>query len=129
MLNKIVIVGRITKQPELIEKEELSYVHFNVATERHYKYQGENKSSVDYIFCKAYGKTANNIAEYTQKGTLVGICGYMRSSKYEKDGQTHFVMELIVETIKFIASPFEQTDSKELSSNQIIEGGPAFELQ
>lgn len=129
MLNKIVIVGRITKQPELIEKEDLAYVHFNVATERHYKQQGEHKSSVDYIFCKAYGKTACNIAEYTQKGTLVGVTGYMRSSKYEKDGQTHFVMELIVETIKFIAFPHESSDSNHFSSNQIKEGSPAFELQ
>ena len=55
------------------------------------------------MLCKAFGKTATNIEKYTSQGTLVGITGQMRSRKYEKEGQTHFVTELYVETIKFMS--------------------------
>ena len=54
------------------------------------------------IYCvKLSAKQHTNIEKYTSQGTLVGITGQMRSRKYEKEGQTHFVTELYVETIKF----------------------------
>ncbi|MBE5661258.1 single-stranded DNA-binding protein [Staphylococcus sp. SS251] len=102
MLNKIVIVGRLTKDVQIFEKEERKVATFCVATQRNYK--DENGEIVcDYIFCKAFGKLASNIDKYTNQGTLVGITGQMRSRKYDKDGQTHFVTELYVETIKFMS--------------------------
>ena len=86
MLNKIVIVGRMTKDAQIYEKEDNKIATFCVATERNYK-----------------DETATNIEKYTSQGTLVGITGQMRSRKYEKEGQTHFVTELYVETIKFMS--------------------------
>ncbi|MCO6204703.1 single-stranded DNA-binding protein [Staphylococcus epidermidis] len=102
MLNKIVIVGRMTKDAQIYEKEDNKIVTFCVATERNYK-DDNNEISTDYLLCKAFGKTATNIEKYTSQGTLVGITGQMRSRKYEKEGQTHFVTELYVETIKFMS--------------------------
>ncbi|MCG2371630.1 single-stranded DNA-binding protein [Staphylococcus epidermidis] len=102
MLNKIVIVGRMTKDAQIYEKEDNKIATFCVATERNYK-DDNNEISTDYLLCKAFGKTATNIEKYTSQGTLVGITGQMRSRKYEKEGQTHFVTELYVETIKFIS--------------------------
>ena len=102
MLNKIVIVGRMTKDAQIYEKEDNKIATFCVATERNYK-DDINEISSDYLLCKAFGKTATNIEKYTSQGTLVGITGQMRSRKYEKEGQTHFVTELYVETIKFMS--------------------------
>ena len=102
MLNKIVIVGRMTKDAQIYEKEDNKIAKFCVATERNYK-DDNNEISTDYLLCKAFGKTATNIEKYTSQGTLVGITGQMRSRKYEKEGQTHFVTELYVETIKFMS--------------------------
>lgn len=102
MLNKIVIVGRMTKDAQIYEKEDNKVATFCVATERNYK-DDNNEISTDYLLCKAFGKTATNIEKYTSQGTLVGITGQMRSRKYEKEGQTHFVTELYVETIKFMS--------------------------
>lgn len=102
MLNKIVIVGRMTKDAQIYEKEDNKIATFCVATERNYK-DDNNEISTDYLLCKAFGKTATNIEKYTSQGTLVGITGQMRSKKYEKEGQTHFVTELYVETIKFMS--------------------------
>ncbi|MGW9969817.1 single-stranded DNA-binding protein [Staphylococcus epidermidis] len=102
MLNKIVIVGRMTKDAQIYEMEDNKIATFCVATERNYK-DDINEISTDYLLCKAFGKTATNIEKYTSQGTLVGITGQMRSRKYEKEGQTHFVTELYVETIKFMS--------------------------
>ncbi len=102
MLNKIVIVGRMTKDAQIYEKEDNKIATFCVATERNYK-DDINEISTDYLLCKAFGKTATNIEKYTSQGTLVGITGQMRSRKYEKEGQTHFVTELYVETKKFMS--------------------------
>ena len=102
MLNKLVIVGRMTKDAQIYEKEDNKIATFCVATERNYK-DDNNEISSDYLLCKAFGKTATNIEKYTSQGTLVGITGQMRSRKYEKEGQTHFVTELYVETIKFMS--------------------------
>ncbi|MCG2362032.1 single-stranded DNA-binding protein [Staphylococcus epidermidis] len=102
MLNKIVIVGRMTKDAQIYEKEDNKIATFCVATERNYK-DDNNEISTDYLLCKAFGKTATNIEKYTSQGTLVGITGQMRSRKYEKEGQTHCVTELYVETIKFMS--------------------------
>ncbi|HCY8682893.1 TPA: single-stranded DNA-binding protein [Staphylococcus aureus] len=117
MLNKIVIVGRLTKDAQIFEKEDRKIATFCVATHRNYKY--ENGEIVcDYLFCKAFGKLASNIERYTNQGTLVGITGQMRSRKYDKDGQTHFVTELYVETIKFM-SPKSQNN--EILSDSILD--------
>ena len=102
MLNKIVIVGRMTKDAQIYEKEDNKIATFCVAPERNYK-DHNHEISTDYLLCKALGKTATNIEKYTSQGTLVGITGQMRSRKYEKEGQTHFVTELYVETIKFMS--------------------------
>ncbi|AMY06646.1 single-stranded DNA-binding protein [Staphylococcus condimenti] len=129
MLNKIVIVGRLTRNPQLAEKEGSEIASFSVATERNYNYQGQTQQAVDYIFCKAYGKIAINIAKYTKKGSLVGITGHMRSYKYEKDKQTHFMTELVVETIKFISNPNsnESSSSNQPTITDDFEGSPALQ--
>ncbi|QGY86564.1 single-stranded DNA-binding protein [Staphylococcus epidermidis] len=115
MLNKIVIVGRMTKDAQIYEKEDNKIATFCVATERNYK-DDNNEISTDYLLCKAFGKTATNIEKYTSQGTLVGITGQMRSRKYEKEGQTHFVTELYVETIKFMSSKNKNNETP--SDNQ-----------
>ncbi|WP_341775527.1 single-stranded DNA-binding protein [Staphylococcus pasteuri] len=110
MLNKIVIVGRLTKDAQIYEKEDGNKVAtFCVATERNYKDQN-NEIACDYLYCKVFGKTASNIEKYTHQGSLVGITGQMRSRKYEKDNQTHFVTELYVETIKFMSSKAKESN-------------------
>ena len=104
--------------PKYMKEEDSRVATFCVATERNYKDEN-NEVSSDYLLCKAFGKTATNIEKYTSQGTLVGITGQMRSRKYEKEGQTHFVTELYVETIKFM-SP--KTKSNEIiSQNQFDE--------
>ena len=74
MLNKIVIVGRMTKDAKIYDNEEVKIATFSVATERNYKDEND-EIACDYIFCKAFGKMASNIEKYTSQGSLVGITG------------------------------------------------------
>ena len=103
MLNKVVLVGRLTKDPQKVEKEEMQKVIFSIAVERPYKNQN-GEYATDFIFCKAFGKLAQHIVKYTHQGMLVALTGHMQSYKYEKASQTHFVTELCVETIKFLST-------------------------
>ena len=107
MLNKIVIVGRMTKDAQIYEKEDNKIATFCVATERNYK-DDINEISTDYLLCKAFGKLPLILKSTLVKVLLVGITGQMRSRKYEKEGQTHFVTELYVETIKFMSPKIKQ---------------------
>ncbi|SKU96772.1 Single-stranded DNA-binding protein ssbB [Mycobacteroides abscessus subsp. abscessus] len=86
MLNKIVIVGRMTKDAQIYEKEDNKIATFCVATERNYK-DDNNEISTDYLLCKAFGKTATNIEKYTSQGTLVGITGHnqFENNTYQPD--------------------------------------------
>ena len=116
MLNKIVIVGHVTKDAKIYDNEEVKIATFSVATERNYKDEND-EIACDYIFCKAFGKMASNIEKYTSQGSLVGITGQMRSRKYEKEKQTHFVTELYVETIKFMSPKLNNEKLSDSSLN------------
>ena len=72
MLNKIVIVGRMTKDAKIYDNEEVKIATFSVATERNYKDEND-EIACDYIFCKAFGKMASNIEKYTSQGSLTGF--------------------------------------------------------
>ncbi|MHC3758418.1 single-stranded DNA-binding protein [Staphylococcus succinus] len=102
MINNIVIVGRLTKAPKIFEKEGGKLATFCVAVTRNYKDKHQN-TICDYLYCKAFGKIASNIEKYINQGSLVGITGQMQSRKFTKEGQTHFVSEIYIETIKFMS--------------------------
>lgn len=109
MINSIVIVGRLTKDPKIYEKEGNKLATFCVAVSRNYKDKNQ-KDICDYLFCKAFGKIANNVEKYINQGSLVGITGQMQSRKFEKEGQMHFVSEVFIETIKFMSPRSKNED-------------------
>lgn len=137
MINNIVIVGRLTKDPKIYEKEGNKLATMCVAITRNYRDKDQN-TICDFLYCKAVDKIANNIELYLTKGSLVGITGQMQSRKYEKEGQMHYVSELFIETIKFMSprnkdevsefhetSPIDQVcnsiKDKSLQDNEIYE--------
>src|SRR5699024_61544 len=87
MINSIVIVGRLTKDPKIYEKEGNKRATFCVAVSRNYKDKNQN-IVCDYLFCKAFGKMANNVEKYIIQGSLVGITGQMQSRKFEIFSET-----------------------------------------
>lgn len=109
-MNKIILIGRITKDPELthFNEGEGHYCRFFLAVDRRYK-NSEGIKEADFIPIRVWSKGAEYVANYVKKGDLLSINGNLRISSYEdKEGNKKYVSEVIAEEIKKIASKKEE---------------------
>lgn len=84
-MNKLVITGRLTRDPEVKAIGENNMVaKFTVAVNRNYKDKDGNRPA-DFIPCEAFGKTAEFISNYVTKGRLVEVDGEMRVDQYQNE--------------------------------------------
>ena len=97
MINHVVVVGRLTRKPELkFTSTGTKYTQFSVATQRNFK----NKSGeyeADFINCLIWRTAAENFVKFTDKGSLVGIEGRIQTRSYDKDGKTVYITEVLAE--------------------------------
>lgn len=111
MLNQVVLVGRLTTDPEIIKSENgKSRTQITLAIPRSYKnVNGEYES--DFIRCVLWNGVAENTCEYCKKGDIVGVKGRMQSSSYEKDDETVYITEVIAERVTFLSSRKDNVES------------------
>lgn len=102
MLNRVALVARLTKDPELRRTSSGKAVaSFTLAVERNYKREGE--PTADFIPCVCWGKIAENTANYCSKGSLVSVDGRIQTRNYENSqGQKVYVTEVITDSVQFI---------------------------
>jgi single-strand DNA-binding protein len=102
MLNKIVIMGRLTRDPELRTTNQGTMVaSFSIACERDYQPGGSEKQT-DFIDCTAWRKTAEFVSKHFHKGSIVIVSGGLRSRKWQaKDGSTRVAVEIEAEAVYF----------------------------
>lgn len=122
-MNIVIITGRMTKDPEPRKTQQGSTVlSFTLAVDR-----GANKPA-DFIRCEAWGKTADFIAKYFDKGSPVEINGALRVDKYEKDGRMVELVKVLVNNAAFPirtnSSP--DTTEREKTANTGELGGVEF---
>ena len=109
MLNRIVLVGRLTKDPELRKTQnDISVTQFTLAVNRNFKSQDEQEA--DFINVVTWRNQADNVAKYVSKGSLVGLDGRIQTRNYEnKEGQRVFVTEVVADSVQFLdTKPKEQ---------------------
>lgn len=98
-MNISVIIGRLTKDPELrytTGQNQTAVCNFTLAVDR----IGEG---TDFITCVAFGKTAENIGKFMSKGRQLAVRGHIQTGSYEnKDGRKVYTTDVIVERAKFI---------------------------
>ncbi len=113
MINKVVIMGRICQDLELKQTQSgTDVLTFNVAVERSYVRQGEERQS-DFITCVAWDKTATFIDSYFAKGRMIAIEGQLRSRTYDdKNGTKHYVTEVYVDSASFTGEPKPDSSQK-----------------
>ena len=100
MLNKVILMGRITNELEVRQTSSgLSVLRFSVAIDRPSK-QGAEKQT-DFISCTAFGQRAEFINRYFDKGRLIAIEGNLKSGSYEKNGMTIYTTEVWVDSVSF----------------------------
>lgn len=123
-MNFVILTGRLTKTPELKKTPTGSTVlSFSLAVDR-----GDKARTTDFIRCEAWGKTADFIAKYFDKGSPVEINGALRVDKYEKDGRQVELTKIVVNNaafpIKTNSSP--DTTEREKTANAGDIGGVEF---
>lgn len=103
MINNVVLVGRLTRAVDLrYTSNGTAYASFTVAVERNFKNQNGEKET-DFINCAMWRKAAENFANFTRKGSLVGIEGRIQTRNYEnQQGQKVYVTEVLAENFSLL---------------------------
>lgn len=103
-LNKVVLIGRLTADPELkfTPGTGTAVSTFSIAIDRRFKKEGAEKEA-DFIPIVVWGKSAENCANFTAKGKLIGISGRIQTRSYDaKDGTKRYVTEVVAEEVQFL---------------------------
>lgn len=119
-MNNVSLVGRLVRDPEVRygQNESVSVAKFSLAVERKWKRDGE--PTVDFINCTVFGKSAEFTEKYFKKGMRVAITGRIQTGSYKnKDGQTVFTTEIIVESQEIAQSKSENNESSTHSNTEV----------
>ncbi|XQY91908.1 single-stranded DNA-binding protein [Metabacillus sp. HB246100] len=103
MLNRVVLVGRLTKDPDLrYTPSGVAVATFTLAVNRTFtNQQGEREA--DFLNCVIWRKQAENVANFLKKGSLAGVDGRLQSRSYEdQTGKRVFVTEVVAESVQFL---------------------------
>ena len=104
-MNKIILTGRLTKDPESKETESGSLITtIFLAVRREYKNKETNEYEADFIRLKSFNKQALYIHQYIKKGDLVQIDGSIRTGSYEKEGEKMYTTDYIISSINKLLS-------------------------
>ena len=105
MINRAVLTGRLTRDPELKSTSSgISVAVFTLAVNRQYTDASGNRGT-DFISCVIWRKAAENFCNFTSKGSLVGIDGRIQTRSYDnKDGQRVYVTEVVVDSFALLES-------------------------
>lgn len=108
MINRVVLVGRLTRDPELrYTANGAAVTSFTVAVNRQFTNSNGDRDA-DFINCVVWRKTAENFANFTNKGSLVGIDGRIQTSSYDnQQGQRVYRTDVIVENFSLLESKAE----------------------
>lgn len=117
MINNVVVVGRLTRAVDLrYTSNGTAYASFTLAVDRDFKNQNGEKET-DFINCVMWRKPAENLANYTKKGSLIGVEGRIQTRNYDnQQGQRVYVTEVLAEKFSFLESA--KKDDNDVLSNE-----------
>jgi single-strand DNA-binding protein len=101
-MNRVILIGRLTKDPEIRTSGNYTIASFSIAVDRKYKREGE--AEVDFFNCTAFNKTAELVEKYCKKGTKMVVEGRIQNDNYEKDGVKHYGVKIMVDSLEFAES-------------------------
>lgn len=127
-MNKAIFVGRLTHDPEVRYSQgasQTAVARFSIAVPRKFKRDGE--PDCDFFNCTAFGKQGEFVERYLHKGTKVVIVGRLQNNNYtNKDGQTVYGVQIMVEEIEFAESKSAGQQSNESRPEPINHGSDGF---
>lgn len=118
-LNQVVLIGRLTKDPELrYTPSGVAVAQFNMAVDRDFTNQAGEREA-DFIPVVAWRQLAENVANYQRKGSQVAVTGRIQVRNYENDeGRRIYVTEVIAQHIQFLTPQNKQDESQSNSQSQ-----------
>ena len=117
MFNKVILMGRLTKDPEMVQASTgTSITKITIAVDRKYKSGGEEKQT-DFLNITVFGKTAEFVKKYFIKGQMILVAGSIQTRNWEKDGQKYYAMDIIGEEISFVGSKSENSSKPQTKEN------------
>lgn len=129
MINRIVLVGRLTNDPELkYTGNDVAVAIFTVAVNRQFtNSQGEREA--DFIRCQMWRKAAENFCNFTRKGSLVGIDGRIQTRSYEnQQGTRVYVTEVVAENFSLLESK-NSSQNEQFEQNKPQNNGQNYQNQ
>ena len=104
MINQIILVGRLTGDPEIEEYENgKKRTINNIAVQRQFK-NIDNKYDTDFFRCVLWNGMASNTKNYCQRGDIVGVKGRVQNRNYvDSENNTRYITEIIAEKISFVS--------------------------
>lgn len=116
MINRTVLVGRLTKDPEIrYTQSGMAVANFTMAVNRQFT-NANGEREADFISCIVWRKAAENLCNFTHKGSLVGIDGRIQTSSYEKEGQRVYATQVVVDSFSLL-EPKQQSQQRGQQSN------------
>jgi len=118
MLNRVILIGRLTRDPEL------SYIpagdavaKFTLAVSRPFVNK-DGEREADFIPIVVWRKPAENCAKYIGKGSLVAVDGRLQTRNYEKDGRRVYITEVVADSVRFLDSRKKQEQGTEVNFDE-----------
>lgn len=108
MINRVILVGRLARDPELRKTQTgISKTSFTVACDK-------IGDGADFIDCVAWRQPADFLSQYGKKGNLIGVDGRLSTRTYEKDGRTVKVTEVTADNVKLLSRNEQQAPEEDL---------------
>ena len=119
MINNVVLVGRLTKEPDLrYTSNGTAAASFTLAVNRSFKNASGDREA-DFINCVIWRKSAETLANYAHKGTLLGVAGRIQTRNYEnQQGQRVYVTEVIADSFQLLESKSNNSSQNTSVGNQ-----------
>lgn len=128
MLNKVALIGRLTKDPETryTQDNQTCICKFTLAIDRTFKREGQQ--SADFIPIVVFGKSAENCGKYLGKGRLIALSGRIQTRSWDdQEGKKHYTTEVIADEVYFMPTGKKQDDGTE-DSDGSYEGYEGFQF-
>ncbi len=119
-MNKVILIGRLTRDPELkTTTTGVSVTTFSIAVERNYVNEETGQRDADFINCLSWRKQAENIAKYCSKGSQIALEGRIQVRSYDdRDGNRRFVTEVVADNVTFLSlKKKEEIEEQQEESN------------
>lgn len=113
MINRVILVGRITKDPELkYTTSNIAVCRFTLAVNRTFSSGANGEKEADFIQCVVWRKQAENLAKFIKKGGLIGVEGRIQTGSYDdKEGNRRYTTDVVCDSVQFLEPKGQTGDS------------------